>query len=246
MPDVSLPQEYLLPLALLVGFGVLLLLARLQGRHSFREIPAFRAAKDAASQSLETGQAVHLGLGVGGIGTDLTADSLAAVEIAGGVVNRVGLADRLPIITVADPTLLPMVQDRVNLAARTHSPQERAACVRWTSPDPAAYAVEVMGILAREQVQSSLLAGSFGNEYLLPAGAGSLRGIRQIGGASNPVALPLVYATSDENALGEELFAAGAFMGDKPWHMSSLKAEDWMRWALALAIGGALIVNILA
>ena len=71
-------QEHLLLMFLLV-FGLAIWLAQRECRDglgsSFRDIPAFRSLKRAMSRSVESGQPIHLGLGVGGVSTDLAADS---------------------------------------------------------------------------------------------------------------------------------------------------------------------------
>ena len=55
--------------------------------------------------------------------------------------------------------------------------------------------------------------------------------------------LPFVYATADEMLVGEEMYAAGAYLSEKPWHISCLLAQDWMRWAIVLAIIGLVIAK---
>ena len=247
MLDLLVPQEHLLLLAFLLAFGLVLWLAHRQRRgdlgSTFRDIPAFNSLRRSLSRSVESGHPIHLGLGVGGVSTDLAADSLAALEIVDAVAQGSSSADRLPIITLADPTLLPLVQDRVRAAAGTRDVRGQAENVHWVGPSPAAYAAGVMGALGSEVFETSVLAGVFGDEYLLMGGAGEQCRTQQIGAVSDPVVLPFVYATADELLIGEELYAAGAYLSEKPWHLASLRAQDWMRWALVLVIVTMVVAN---
>jgi hypothetical protein len=244
--DVPFTSQEILLLGFVLLFALAIWLSYQRQRTGlglgFRDIAGFVALKREMSRSIESGHPVHIGLGVGGVSTDMTADSLAAVEILDAVTKDAGLAERMPIVTLADATLLPLVQDRMGAAAGVRGHLEN---VRWIGPSSTTYAVGVMGILASEDLESSTLAGVFGDEYLLMGGASSQHSVRQIGAVSEPAVLPFAYATADELLLGEELYAAGAYLAQKPWHMASLKAQDWMRWLLVLVIIGLVIASAL-
>ena len=240
-------QEHLLLLGFLLAFGLAIWLAHRQFRDgldsTFRDIPAFRSLKRTMSRSVESGQPIHLGLGVGGVSTDLAADSLAALEIVEVMAKGSSSAERKPIITLADPTLLPLAQTQVQIASGGRGIGSHVNDVRWIAPSPAAYAAGVMGTMGSETFESSVLVGSFGDEFLLLGGAGCQNRIQQVGAVSDPAVLPFVFATADELLMGEELYAAGAYLSEKPWHLASLRAQDWMRWILVLAIVGMVIAN---
>lgn len=52
----------------------------------------------------------------------------------------------------------------------------------------------------------------------------------------------VLYATTQEPLIGEELFAAGAYTQAGPGHAASLLVQDILRWFIVLAlIGGALL-----
>jgi hypothetical protein len=44
------------------------------------------------------------------------------------------------------------------------------------------------------------------------------------------------FATSQDPLIGEELFAAGAYVGAGPSHEASLHVQDILRWLIILAI----------
>ena len=50
----------------------------------------------------------------------------------------------------------------------------------------------------------------------------------------------MLYASSPDALIGEELFAAGAYLDLDPAHAASLTVQDIFRWLIILALlGGA-------
>jgi len=212
-----------------------------------RSIPAFDALRGVTARAIETGRAVHFSLGVGGITGDTTADSLAGLSALEYLADQSAAADAPPTVTLADPTLLPLAQDAIRrpYGLDQEEASRAAGHVRWIAPEAAAYAGGVMSILGMEAVDANVMIGEFGDEYLLMAEAAHRRQIAQIGGATDPNVIPFVFATADQTLMGEEMYAAGAYLKHKPWHIGSLLAQDFMRWFIALAIVALVIINTL-
>jgi hypothetical protein len=203
-----------------------------------RPIQAFTALRGVMARAIETGRAVHVSLGVGGITSDVTADSLAGLSALEYLADQSAATGVAPIVTMANPTLLPLAQDVIR---RPHGADREEAAkavrqVRWIAPEPAAYAAGVMDILGGEGVDANVMIGSFGDEYLLMGEAASLRKITHIGGASDPNVLPFVFASADQALMGEDMYAAGAYLSRKAWHIGSLLAQDFMRWGIVAVI----------
>jgi hypothetical protein len=57
-----------------------------------------------------------------------------------------------------------------------------------------------------------------------------------VAGTDNISAQAVLYATSDEPLLGEELYAAGAYLGASQIHSVSLRMQDILRWVLVVII----------
>jgi hypothetical protein len=54
-----------------------------------------------------------------------------------------------------------------------------------------------------------------------------------------------VYASAGQTLLGEEIYAAGAYLQKRPAHLGSLVAQDTMRSVIAWGIGlGVLIATL--
>jgi len=46
----------------------------------------------------------------------------------------------------------------------------------------------------------------------------------------------VLFAAAQEPLIGEELYAAGAYLKSGPIHIASLRAQDVLRWVLIFAI----------
>jgi hypothetical protein len=198
-------------------------------------------------RSAETGQSLHVSVGVAGVGGAATAETWAGLTLLEQLADQAAASDTPLIVTVADATVLPVAQDIVWRAyVRSGNPGGYDSTqVRLIAPEPMAYAAGVMGLLGREPLTANVMVGSFGDEYLLMGEAGARQGVHQIVGAADPRTLPYVYATADEALVGEEMFAGGAYTKRLPIQIGSLLAEDWARWAIAAAILVLAILKIL-
>jgi len=63
-----------------------------------------------------------------------------------------------------------------------------------------------------------------------------------LAGSDNLSAQAVIYAAAHDPLIGEELYAAGAYMNAGPAHSASVRAQDYLRWVLvaAILIGSAL------
>ncbi len=215
---------------------------------SLRPIASYTALQSLLAQSAETGQPVHVSLGVSGIADQFTADTMAGLTTLEYVADRSAISASPPIITVANPTALPAAQDVLRRAYVRHGYAEEydPARARFIAPnsvlnsatfptsqgDATAYAAGTMRLLAQQKLTANVMVGRFGDEFLLLGEVGAQRGIIQIGGTSAERVLPLVYATVQHPLIGEEIYAGGAYLLQKPAHLSSLFAQDLMRWVL--------------
>jgi len=205
---------------------------------TLRQIPGLEELPHSVGRSAETGQPLHVSVGVGGVGGLSTAETWAGLTLLTQLADEAASCDTPLIVTVADPTVVPIAQDILRRASIRHgnSAGYDPTQVRFIAPIPMAYAAGVTGILEREPLTGSVMVGSFGDEYLLMGQTGAQRGVHQIVGATDPATLAQVYASADDTLIGEEIFATGAYTRKLPIQIGSLRAEDWGRWVVAAAI----------
>lgn len=214
---------------------------------TLRRIPAFDMLKALPGRAIESGRDLHLSIGVGGLVNETTSDSLAGLAVLNYLAEHAAVTGISPTISMADPMVMLFAQNalRAAHAAEAERAEESYRNIRWIAPQPAAYAAGVMGMLNIDQFEANVMVGSFGDEYLLMGETAAQKGMAHIGGASNPNTLPFVYASAQESLLGEEIYAAGAYLQKRPGHLGSLLAQDTMRWLIFLLILGGIILATL-
>jgi hypothetical protein len=213
-----------------------------------RSLAALEELPRSVGHAAETGKAIHVSVGVAGIAGSATAETWAGLAVLNELAEEAAAYDTPLIVTVADPTVLPVAQDILRRAyLRTGNPEGyKPTQVRFVAPNPLAYAAGVTGVLERESLSANVMVGSFADEYLLMGETGARRGVHQITGAADPRALPFIYATADEALIGEEIFAGSAYLGRGPLQVASLLLEDWGRWAILVVILGLALFRILS
>lgn len=209
---------------------------------TLRPIQAFETLKGLMGRAIETGRALHISVGVGGVANETTADTLAGLSVLRYLARQSAPTGVPPTISMADPAVMLMAQNVVR-AAHAETPDNLPQAyrhIRWVAPQPSAYAAGVMNILDMDEVEATVMVGSFGDEYLLMGETAARRGMAHIGGASHPNTLPFVYVSAEEILMGEEIYAAGAYLEKEPTHIASLLTQDTMRWLIALLILGGI------
>jgi hypothetical protein len=114
--------------------------------------------------------------------------------------------------------------------------------VQYVTDEQFAFAAKVDGLIARHKPAACLLMGSFFAESLLLAESGRQAGALQIAGTAGWHQLPFLVASCDYVLIGEELFAASAYLTRDPSLLGSLRAQDLGKYlAMGLLAGGSLI-----
>jgi hypothetical protein len=98
--------------------------------------------------------------------------------------------------------------------------------ITYLTDEQLGYAAGVTGMMLREKPATCFYLGGFYAESLILAEAGNSIGAIQIAGTANPDQLPFFVAACDYTLLGEELFAASAYLSNEPKQLGSLKGQD--------------------
>ncbi len=98
--------------------------------------------------------------------------------------------------------------------------------VRYITDEQFGYVAAVDGIMVREKPATCFYLGAFFAESLILAETGNSIGAIQIAGTAMPAQLPFFVAACDYTLIGEELFAASAYLSNEPKQLGSLKGQD--------------------
>ena len=213
-----------------------------------RDLPAMEQLPGSIAHAAETGLPLHISVGVAGVGGTATAETWAGLTALVQLADEAAACDTPLIVTVSDPTVLPVAQNILQRAYDRHGNPKGydPTQVRFISPDAIAYASGLMGLVKREPVVGNVMIGSFGDEYLLIGEPWAQEGVRQIVGTDDPRTLPFVYASADETLVGEEMYASGAYTTRLPSQIASLLTEDWLRWAVVAFIIVMAVLKLLS
>jgi hypothetical protein len=108
--------------------------------------------------------------------------------------------------------------------------------VFFISDQQFAFAAGVNGLIVRERPATNLFIGMFYAESLLLAETGESIGAIQIAGTDAEAQLPFFITACDYTLIGEELFAAGAYISQNPVLLGTLKAQDWSKILITLCM----------
>lgn len=214
-----------------------------------RPIPAFAALKRCLAESIERGHRVHVTVGTGTFLNHSAVDTLAGLAVVDYVADAMYAAQVPVTVTTSDPAVAIVAQDRLEQpgggTTSQPAPTVDTHVAQWIAPTSTAYAVGVMAMLAFDRFGCNVMVGHFDDSYLLIAEPTQRRNstVTTLAGSSNPNIMAYVYATSPQGLWGEELYAAGAYLMEKPSHIGSLLAQDTLRWVIGLIILGGVILK---
>ena len=230
----------------LAGFGIVffsaalmlgLSLLRRKTPSVFRDIPAFTRLRQAVGLVVEDGSRLHVSLGRGALTTPQSASALAGLALLRRLADLTSAGDQPLIVTSGDATLAILSQDTLQDAAKF---SEQAAfdptTGRLTGLTPFSYAAGAIPAIHDENVSANLLMGNFGVEVALLTDAVERENTFVLAGSDNLTAQAVIYASAQEPLIGEEIYAAGAYVESGPLDTASLTVQDILRWLIIAAI----------
>jgi hypothetical protein len=205
-----------------------------------RPIPGLSAVDEAIGRATEMGRPI---LYVLGTGTASEIGTIAGYTILARVAKKTAEYQTPILVPVNDPVMLAMGQEVVREAylQAGHPEVYRPENVFYVSAMQFPYVAAVNGLMLREKTATNFYMGVFHAESLLLAEAGSLTGAIQVSGTDQQSQLPFFVAATDYTLIGEELYAASAYLSQEPILLGPLKAQDLMKVVFVILIAGAVI-----
>lgn len=203
-----------------------------------RRISGLAAVDEAIGRATEMGRPILYVPGLADI--DGTA-TIASMNILGEVAKKIAEYDT-PLIVPNRWSVTYNVSKEVvreAFAAEGRPDKFREEYVRYLTEDQFGFAAAVDGIILREKPATNFFIGTFWAESLILAETGAQSGAIQIAGTDAVNQLPFFVTACDYTLMGEELYAASAYLSREPLLLGALKAQDFGKLivlALLLAI----------
>ena len=199
-----------------------------------RKIPGLAAVEEAVGRATEMGRPILYVPGLGDI--DWTA-TIASMNILGEVGKKIARYDTPLIVPNRWSVVYTVSKEVVKEAFVTEgSPDKfKEDYVRYLTEAQFGFAAAVTGIMLREKPATNFFIGRFWAESLIMAETGAQTGAFQIAGTDSVLQLPFFVTACDYTLIGEELYAASAYLSREPLLLGSLKTQDYGK-VIALAI----------
>lgn len=207
-----------------------------RGRPLFiREIAGLSAVDDAVGRATEMGRPV---LYIPGIMDMDDIQTIASMVILGRVASKTAEYGAGLLVPNTRSVVMSVAQEVVKEAyLQAGRPDAfRRDNINYLTDDQFGYAAGVDGIMVRQRPAAIFLLGTFYAESLILAETGKSVGAIQIAGTAMPSQLPFFIAACDYTLIGEELFAASAYLSREPKLLGSLKGQDSAKLVIMLII----------
>lgn len=206
-----------------------------------RPIAGLQEIDNAIGRATEMGRPMLYCMGHGSISDVAT---IASMGILGRVARRAAEYDTKLIVPCYDYIIMPIAQEIVREA---HYAVGRPDTfdknnVFYLTNVQFAYVAGVNGIMIRERMATNFFMGYFSAEALLMTETGNQVGAVQIAGTDAVTQIPFFITTCDYTLIGEELYAASAYLNREPMLLGTLKAQDYFKFfILSVVIVGAVL-----
>jgi len=207
-----------------------------KGKELFiRRIAGLDAVEEALGRATEMGKPI---LYVSGLSTMADVATIAAVNILGQVARKAAIYEIRLIVPCYDPIVMAVKREVVKEAyldagrPDAYNPND----IYFVTQSQFAYAAAINGIMLREKPATNFYMGMFFAESLILAETGASTGAIQIAGTDAVVQIPFFITACDYCIMGEELYAASAYMSREPLLLGGLKGQDWAKFIIGVLI----------
>src|SRR5512147_443991 len=208
----------------LIGLAIVVLAAALlfflvflqrKALPKLRAIPALARLYRAIGLSVEDGTRLLIGLGNTSLLTGNAGAPLAGLAVLRHLTERTSLSDRPPVAVAGEAPLALLAQDTLEAGYQSAGAGEfyQPTTGRVTGLTPFSAAAGTIPILSDENVSAAVFMGHFGVEAGLLADAAERENAFVVGASDDLAAQSVWFAAAPEALIGEELFAAGAYLG---------------------------------
>jgi hypothetical protein len=195
-----------------------------RGTH-IREIAGLKAIEEAVGRATEMGRPCLFIPGIQDMNEIATVAGITILSRVAKIAAEYDATIEVPtsrslVMTAARET----VQAAYLSAGRPEAYNEDR--IYYVTEEQFAYVAYLTGYMVRERPAACFYAGTFFAESLILAETGNSVGAIQIAGTAESSQLPFFVAACDYTLIGEEFFAASAYLSGEPHQLGSLKGQD--------------------
>ena len=208
-----------------------------------RPIAGIEAIDEAIGRATEMGKPI---LYVPGLSTISDVATIASLTILGRVAKKVAEYQTPLLVPNRDPIVYTIAEETVKQAYMEAGRPDAfdKDSVFFLTQSQFAFVAGVNGIMMREKPATNFYLGMFWAESLILAETGSLSGAIQIAGTDAVTQLPFFITTCDYTLIGEELYAASAYLGREPKQLGSIKGQDACKGIVMAIITLGLLLSL--
>jgi hypothetical protein len=190
-----------------------------------RQIAGLASVDEAVGRATEMGRPV---LFVPGILDMNDIQSIAAVTILERVGKTVAEYDARIEVPTSKGLVMVAAREALQSAYASAGRLENYSAddVYYVTEEQFGYVAHLQGLMTRERPAACFYLGGFFAESLILAETGNGIGAIQIAGTAQPQQLPFFVAACDYTLIGEEFFAASAYLSGEPDQLGTLKGQD--------------------
>jgi hypothetical protein len=118
--------------------------------------------------------------------------------------------------------------------------------VHYITDEQFGYVAALDGIMVRDEPATCIYMGAFFAESLILAETGNSIGAIQVAGTAMPTQIPFFFVACDYTLIGEELFAAQAYLSKDLRLIGSLKGQDMGKVLSMVAICVVAVIATIA
>jgi hypothetical protein len=200
-----------------------------------RRIPGLDAVDEAVGRATEMGKPILYVPGLSGVSDVAT---IAAINILGEVAKKTAQHDTTLIVPNRDPIVYTVCREVVKEAYTSVGRPDvyKPDNIFFITDSQFAYAAAVNGIMVREKPATNFFLGMFWAESLVLAETGATTGAIQIAGTDSIFQLPFFITACDYTLIGEELYAASAYLSREPILLGSLVGQDYGKLVIIVTV----------
>ena len=190
-----------------------------------RKIAGLEAVDEAVGRATEMGRSI---LFIPGIQDMNEIQTIAGITVLSRVAKVAAEYDARVEVPTSRSLVMTAARETVQASFLTAGRPEsyNQDLVYYVTDEQFGYVAYVQGMMVREKPAACFYMGAFFAESLILAETGNTIGAIQIAGTAMPAQLPFFVAACDYTLIGEEFFAASAYLSGEPDQLGSLKGQD--------------------